>query len=122
MKSLLPPLGDRSLHFEDAEVMAAMVGSEHLIDNVRNRLMFMTTGEKWSLYRAIVKLSKEISEPVESLPLVEAKEKERCEHGVWLADRCYQCVYETERPVAEPKPTPSTPDEPSREEIMNRAK
>ena len=31
---------------------------------------------------------------------VEAKEKERCEHGVWLADHCYKC--------AEPKPTPST--------------
>jgi hypothetical protein len=56
-EAFLPLLGDTSLHFEDAQVLDALVGTEHLINNIRGLLNHMTTGEKWSLYRAIVKLA-----------------------------------------------------------------
>lgn len=49
-------LGDRSYHFTDKQVIAAVVGTEHLVSNLSGRLNFMTSGEKWSLYRAVAKL------------------------------------------------------------------
>lgn len=46
-------------HFEDDQVMTAIVGTDYLKGNVRRHLNHMTSGEKWSLYRAIVKLAAE---------------------------------------------------------------
>jgi hypothetical protein len=54
--SYLPPLGDSRFHFEDKQVMDALVGTEYLRTEVQRRIQFMTTGEKWSLYRAVAKL------------------------------------------------------------------
>jgi hypothetical protein len=59
--SLFPPLGERSLHFEDDAVIGAIDGTDCLLGHVRRCLGQMTTGEKWSLYRAVVKLSNEAS-------------------------------------------------------------
>jgi hypothetical protein len=53
----LPPAQDKRFHFEDEQVMGALVGTDHLRNNVRQRLNHMTSGEKWSLYRAIVTLA-----------------------------------------------------------------
>ena len=46
-------------HFENDEVIAAITGTDYLRQNVQRRLMGWTSGEKWSLYRAIVKLAAE---------------------------------------------------------------
>jgi hypothetical protein len=54
-ESQLEPV--RDFHYEDAQVMDAIVGTDYLKSSVQNRLNFMTSGEKWSLYRAIAKLS-----------------------------------------------------------------
>jgi hypothetical protein len=43
-------------HFEDDEVLAAITGTEYLKENVSRHLHHMTSGEKWSLYRAIAAL------------------------------------------------------------------
>jgi hypothetical protein len=53
---------EKNYHFTDEQVMGALVGTDHLRSYVENHLAHMTSGEKWSLYRAIVKLSKEATE------------------------------------------------------------
>lgn len=55
-ESYLPPLGDRTHHLETDDVMAAIEGTEYLKGHVANKLHLMTSGERYSLYRAVVKL------------------------------------------------------------------
>lgn len=56
---LFLPLGDTSLHFDNADVLANVQDSEYAKKNIQRHLMFMTCNERWSLYRAIVKMSRE---------------------------------------------------------------
>ena len=51
--------GDRKIgfHFTKREVLDAVQGTEYLKTCVERRLNLMTTGEAWSLYRAIAKLA-----------------------------------------------------------------
>jgi hypothetical protein len=44
-------------HYEDAEVLAAVEGTEHIKQNIARKLLRGTSGEKWSLYRAIASLA-----------------------------------------------------------------
>jgi len=44
-------------HFEDDAVIGAINGTDYLIENVNRHLHAMISGEKWSLYRAVVNLA-----------------------------------------------------------------
>lgn len=46
-------------HFETDEVLAATEGTEYLKQNILHHLRTMTSGERWSLYRAVAKLISE---------------------------------------------------------------
>jgi hypothetical protein len=46
-----------SFHFERELVMETLIGTENLRNNVQRHLSTMTSGEQWSLYRAIAKLA-----------------------------------------------------------------
>jgi hypothetical protein len=48
---------DENFHFETDAVMEELKGTEYLRDKVEHHLHYMTTGERWSLYRAIVTLA-----------------------------------------------------------------
>lgn len=49
-----------SFHFSDEQVMAVVGDVGNVMRwNLESRLRLMTTGEKWTLYRAIVKLAEE---------------------------------------------------------------
>jgi len=52
-------MGMMDYHFEDKQVIDAIQGTQYLKDNVDRHLHHMTSGEKWSLYRAIAKLISE---------------------------------------------------------------
>lgn len=56
--SFLPKLGDRSHHFETDNVMEAIGGnaSDYCLRMIKQRLHQMTSGERYTLYRAIKKL------------------------------------------------------------------
>lgn len=49
-----------SFHFENDQVIGAIAGTDYLKQSVLRRLIGMTSGEKWALYRAIVKLADEM--------------------------------------------------------------
>ncbi len=51
-----PVTADENFHFERGLVMQTLTGTEHLRNNVQRHLSTMTSGEQWSLYRAIAKL------------------------------------------------------------------
>lgn len=71
----LPPLGDRSHHFTTDKVMEAvgLEPSDYCRNAVRNRLHQMTSGERYTLYRAIKKLV------LESLPVAALASKPSAE-------------------------------------------
>lgn len=52
-------LVDRNYHFEDKEILDAIVGTDYLKGKIEHHLHILTSGEKWSLYRAIAKLIEE---------------------------------------------------------------
>lgn len=51
-----PVTAEENFHFERDLVMQTLTGAEHLRNNVQRHLSTMTSGEQWSLYRAIAKL------------------------------------------------------------------
>lgn len=46
-------------HFEDDQVLAAVANTEYAKGKIAHHLLHMTVDQKWSLYRAIVKLAEE---------------------------------------------------------------
>ena len=58
MNEFLPPLGDRSHHFTTEQVMEAIGGNstDYAYRRIKARLHLMTSGERYTLYRAIKKL------------------------------------------------------------------
>lgn len=58
MNDFLTPLGDRSHHFTTEQVMEAIGGNstDYVYRNLEQRLHFMTSGERYMLYRAVKKL------------------------------------------------------------------
>jgi len=50
------PIAERNYHFDTEEVLRVVMGTDILRDNVRRRLLLITSRERFSLYRAIAKL------------------------------------------------------------------
>jgi hypothetical protein len=71
---MAPPPSERlageDFHFEDSQVMAVIRASEYYKETIAHALHSLTSGEKWSLYRAVVALAdaqRKMSEPSSSL-------------------------------------------------------
>jgi hypothetical protein len=52
-----PVGGNENFHFENDEVLAAIANTQYAKDVIARHLRFMTVDQKWSLYRAVVKLA-----------------------------------------------------------------
>ncbi len=48
---------EENFHFTDDEIIGSICGADFLVSRVLHKLTGMTGGEKWSLYRAVVKLA-----------------------------------------------------------------
>lgn len=48
---------EENFHFTDDEIIGSICGADFLVSRVLHKLTGMTDGEKWSLYRAVVKLA-----------------------------------------------------------------
>lgn len=58
IEALSKPVTDEELfHFTDEQIRASICGTDFLVSRVLRKLAGMTGGEKWSLYRAVVKLA-----------------------------------------------------------------
>ena len=58
MEAVLPPFGDRRYHFADEQVLASVGGTDYMAQKIQHRLNHMTSGEKFTLYRALASLIK----------------------------------------------------------------
>jgi hypothetical protein len=75
-------------HYEDAQVLAAIEGTDYLKQSIERKFLRGTSGEKWSLYRAIAKLA--------SADLERQLAEMTADRNLWKDDHDGDCPYKTQ--------------------------